>query len=307
MKCTVVICTHNRVNLLMRTIRFLNIAKRPERAAIKILVVANACTDDTTIALKNYIIRQVDNSEKLALDFEEEPIPGKSHALNRAINLVSEGFLVFVDDDHRVDSHFFGAIKSAINQYSSTGIFCGKIIPDWTGAEPSWIHEKGKYKIYPLPIPQYDLGNQQIQLGLGKKLPGGGNLIVRRNIFDKVGNFSVSLGPKGHNLSGSEDSDFILRAIKEVKNIQYIPSIIQYHFVDVDRLKLFYLIKKSFQRTRTLARIKDSGQKTVPHYLWRKLLEYIVMAFFSFNPQRRRFYLMRIASTSGEITGIRER
>ena len=306
MSFTVVICTHNRVNLLLRTIKSLNKAVRPKHVDIRILVIANACTDGTSTELKNYVFQKSENPENLPLEFEEEPITGKSHALNRAVNLVSKGFICFVDDDHRVDSHYFSAIDSAIKQFSSSAMFCGKIIPDWTGAEPSWIHDQGKYKVYPLPVPQYDLGDQPMPLGLGKKLPGGGNLVVRRNVFNKVGNFSISLGPKGHNLSGSEDSDFVLRALKDVEHIQYDPNIVQYHFVDIERLKLPYLIRKSFQRTRTLTRVNHPSRERIPLYLWRKFFDYSMGAFFAFNFQRLRFYLMRIASTTGEIIGRRE-
>ena len=138
------------------------------------------------------------------------------------------------------------------------------------------------------------------------KLPGGGNLIINRKVFNQVGNFSVGLGPKGHNLSGSEDSDFIRRVLKANITIQYIPEIIQYHYVDVDRLKFNYLVRKSFQRTRSLVKVKNPESQPVPPYLWRKLFIYTSHLLFSFNIQKMRFYAMRIASTLGEIVGLKE-
>jgi GT2 family glycosyltransferase len=42
----IVICTHNRVELLERTLASLNRARRP-RGHIEVLAIANACTDDT--------------------------------------------------------------------------------------------------------------------------------------------------------------------------------------------------------------------------------------------------------------------
>ena len=51
---TVMICTHNRVDLLERTIASLNSAARPENAQIDIFVVANACTDATHTFLDEY-------------------------------------------------------------------------------------------------------------------------------------------------------------------------------------------------------------------------------------------------------------
>ena len=50
---TVLICTHNRVELLQRAIRSLNAARRPT-LPVQILVAANACTDDTAAQMRAY-------------------------------------------------------------------------------------------------------------------------------------------------------------------------------------------------------------------------------------------------------------
>lgn len=299
---TVVICTHNRAVLLEKTIASINSAEQYSTYNISLLIIPNACSDETTQLLNNYIARQQDNDNLLQLRFDEEVIAGKSYALNRAIQLVEDGFICFVDDDHRVDANFFGAIANAIASYPDTLMFCGQIIPDWTGNEPEWIHDQGAFKIYPLPIPHYEMGNVPTQVNHSTKLPGGGNLIVNKQVFDKVGLFETALGPKGHNLEGSEDSDFVLRALNAGIVIQYIPDIIQYHYVDPDRLKLKYLLKKSFERTKSLAKVKLQTKEAIPLYLWRKLLSYIGGACFSFKMIKIRFYLMRITSTLGEIS-----
>ncbi|WP_198245559.1 glycosyltransferase [methane-oxidizing endosymbiont of Gigantopelta aegis] len=303
-KLTVVICTHNRSTLLLRVITSLNNAIFPYNASVSILVIANACTDDTVIQLKRY--QSIQNKKNLPLVFHEEPKPGKSNALNTAINMIGEGFMCFVDDDHRVDKNYFSAIISSIETYPKVKLFCGKIIPDWSGHEPDWIHDQGKYKIYPLPIPHFELGPHPVPVVQNMKLPGGGNLIVKRDVFNQVGVFSTKLGPQGHNLSGSEDSDFILRVLNAKMAIQYNPDIIQYHYVDEERLKFNYLIRKSFQRSRSLIKAKHPGSHPIPLYLWRKLFNYSFSLLFSFNLQRSRFYAMRIASTLGEIVGLKE-
>lgn len=305
MKLTVLICTHNRSELLMRTITSLNKALLPDDCIINILVIANACNDDTVIQLKNYLSEQ-NKKNNLPLIFSEEPKPGKSYALNHGLDIINDGFICFVDDDHRIEKNYFFSINKTIKQYPKVSIFCGQIIPDWTGNEPQWIHDQGKYKIYPLPIPHFVLGSKPILITRKTKLPGGGNLVIRKEVFNKIKGFSTDLGPKGHNLSGSEDSDFILRALDTDILIQYVPTIIQYHFVDLDRLKLSYLILKSFQRTRSFTLAHNPKRSPIPLYMWRKLFNYIFAILFSFNIPKIRFYLMRFASTSGEIIGLIE-
>lgn len=299
---TVVICTHNRSNLLFQTIDSLNRAIKLEKFPVEILVIANACSDSTVEKLEHYIQSRTD--EQLRLTYQEEPTAGKSYALNRAIRSVKKGFLCFIDDDHRVDQNFLSAIKSAIDELSEVQIFCGQIIPDWTGNEPKWLHETGQYKIYPFPIPQFTLGEKSIPITADSELPGGGDIVVHHSVFDSVGEFSTALGPSGHDLVGSEDSDFILRALAEGISIKYVPTIIQYHYVDEERLKFSYLVKKSYQRTKTLTQLKSSKSRSIPRYLWRKLAEYIIQGLFSLSGQRTRFFSMRVASTLGEIAGF---
>ena len=81
---TVLICTHNRSTLLLRTLHFLNIARRPQGWQVNTLVVTNACTDNSLESLEQF--RQ-QNKDGLPLNWIEEPTPGKSYALNSAYSL----------------------------------------------------------------------------------------------------------------------------------------------------------------------------------------------------------------------------
>lgn len=302
LKLTVVICSHNRANLLMQTIDSLNLALQPENCELAILVIANACRDKSTEQLQRYMALQ-QKAGSILLQYREEPRPGKSHALNLALKKVTDGYICFVDDDHRVDSHYLTAIVEVIKEYPGCPLFCGRIIPDWTGEEPAWVHVPGQYRIYPLPVPHFDLGSEALLMDESHSIPGGGNLIVDTALFKQVGGFNTELGPKGHNLLGSEDSDFILRALSARKELRYAPNITQYHYVDLERLKLRYLLQKCFQRTRSITLARHPKHSQPPRYLWRKLFEYSMQGLFCFSQNRVRFYMMRVASTLGEIVG----
>jgi hypothetical protein len=52
-----------------------------------------------------------------------------------------------------------------------------------------------------------------MDIGSQGRIRGGGSLVLRQGVFNRVGKFSIQLGPKGHNLAGSEDSDFMQRAL----------------------------------------------------------------------------------------------
>ena len=302
MKITVVICTYNRADLLLRTIDSINRAERPEGADLSILVVANACTDATTDRLDAYR-QHIKNANGLPLRYLEEKTPGKSHALNRAIHEIDDGYICFIDDDHRLDRGYLLAVVEAIEKHPEITLFCGRVIPDWQGDEPQWLHEKGKYRLYPSPVPNFDLGREVRHLSAETPLPGGGNLIVARGVFQRTGGFSTRFGPRGGSLFGSEDSDFVLRALNSGEKMLYQPAILQYHYVDPARLTMAYLLAKSFQRNRSMTLAYNPGRSWVPVYLWKKLLLYALRGISCFDRAGVRFYATRCASILGEMAG----
>lgn len=305
MEINIVICTHNRSHLLAKTLTSLNDVERPSDTNITIIVVANACSDSTGQLLSDYR-KTATKNQWLPLEWVEERKLGKSNALNRALSTISGGILCFVDDDHRIDPGYFHAVVNAIHRYPEGSLFCGKVIPDWTGREPKWVHDTGRYRIYPFPVPHFELGDQPCTLTKDSRIPGGGNLFARRELFDRVGGFSCHLGPQGHNLLGGEDSDFVLRALRSGEKVQYVPDLVQFHYADLNHLTLPYIIRKSFQRSRSITLARLTQKTKTPMYLWRKLLNYCVTLVFSFSRDRARFYLVRISSILGELQAFRE-
>ena len=300
---TILICTHNRADLLQKALASLNRARRPA-IPVQILVAANACSDATPAQMRTYQAQQSAN-HWLPLRVIEVATPGKSHALNEAIPQIETGLIALVDDDHRVDENYLTAIEQAAAAWPDAGLYCGRILPDWDGSEPAWVHDEGPYRIYPLPVPRYDQGDtpRAVTAEHGP-IPGGGNLVVRRRVFELAGQFSTELGPHGHDLGGGEDSEYVLRALARGERCQYVPDIVQHHYVDTARLRLGYLLKKSYQRTRSTARIHGGG--SVPLYMWRKLAEYGFHSLFGLSWAKRRFYWVRTAAALGEIRGRSE-
>jgi glycosyltransferase involved in cell wall biosynthesis len=295
----VLICTHNRAGLLERTLDHIDLASCPAGAEIRVLVTANACRDATHELLQARANGQA--PDRYRVRFIEEPTPGKSNALNTAIPQLRGDIIAMVDDDHRVDTGYFCAIAEAVRRFPEATMYCGKILPDWTGLEPAWVHDLSAYAIYPLPIPHYDLGDETLNIGEEGRLPGGGNLVLKREVFGRVGEFSIELGPRGHNLAGGEDTDFVQRALDGGERIAYYPGIVQYHVVEDERLTLSYLLEKSFQRSFSATRINVGGHKGVPRYLWRKLASYGFRALTSLYWPEKRFYMVRVAAALGEF------
>lgn len=307
---TVLISTHNRAELLGRTLRYLNEARRPEDCRVEIRVVANACVDDTHRSLAGYVesadrFSGPESARPLPMQWLAEPTPGKSHALNRAIPLLQTEWIAFVDDDHRIDASYLERVCSATQAFPDVDVFCGRILPDWDGTEPRWVHDGGPYRIYPLPVPRYDLGDKPVASPQETATPGGGNWIVRRDLLTRIGPFSTAYGPVGRGLEGSEDKEWMWRAIAAGARVLYVPDIVQYHYVDPDRLKTAYLMRKAFERSAGAVRLSGDtvGAGAVPAYMIRKAGSNLLALVTSGTTEKRRFHLVRLAASLGEIKG----
>jgi GT2 family glycosyltransferase len=308
-RLTVLICTHDRAGLLMRTLASLNGAGRPPGWDVDVLVAANACRDDTHARLDDYR-RQAAARGWLPLQWFAEPVPGKSNALNSALPRADSDLIAFVDDDHRVHEDYLAAICRAAERHPEAALFCGRILPDWDGREPPWVHDTGPYRIYPLPVPRFDQGDEPFELTPDRAIPGGGNLAIRTPWAARIGPFDTAMGPTGHDLGGAEDLDWVLRGQRLGARLRYVPDMVQYHYVDTARLTLGYVMKKAYKRTASTVRLEEPGTATasgaVPRYVYRKLAEYALRAGTSLGTARRRYYLVRTAAALGELAGYRQ-
>ena len=305
---TILIASHNRVEMLGRALQHINEARRPPEWKIDILVAANACTDRTHQILDRYVLGRASPGQeqsRLPLRWVAEPRAGKSHALNCAMPLLVSEYSAFVDDDHRVDAGYLESVCKAAETYAEADIICGRILPDWDGSEPAWVHDEGPFRIYPLPVPRYDLGERPMRSPQDKTTPGGGNLVLRTSLFDRVGDFSAAFGPVGRGLGGAEDHEWVLRAIAAGAIVQYVPDIVQYHYVDQTRLRVRYLVQKAYERSASAVRLMGTGSARglVPPYMIRKAAKYAFAAATATGEQQRRFYLVRLAASLGEMKG----
>lgn len=301
----ILICTHNRVELLARVLASLNQAARPSGWSVQMLVVANACTDGTHDLLEDYRLA-CKSTGSMTLEWFVEPTPGKSHALNSAISRLTSDVVAFVDDDHRVDAGFLVNVCRAAETHLEATLFCGRILPDWDGSEPAWVHDTGPYRIYPLPVPRFDLGSVGREINAEIAVPGGGNLFLRGTLLKQVGLFAVELGPIGHNLGGAEDIDWVLRALDLGARLRYVPEVVQHHYVDNERLSFRYILAKAFERSASSVRLHRAHGGGVPLYMYRKLFGYFISALSAWSNARRRFYWVRLAASLGEIKGHRQ-
>lgn len=298
----VVICTHNRKDLLLQTLRTLDASltgdTQDSTQHCALLVVLNNCSDDSAAALAALAASRP--ADAAPLYWLEESRPGKSHALNAAIAASTHPLLAFVDDDQLVEAGFVTAILSGARKFPQDKLFCGRLMPAWDGREPAWVHAQAPYHVPIRPFPEFDLGTTDFLLAADARMPSGGNLVVRREVFNVVGIFNTALGPTGHNLLGGEDHEFLARAITAGYLPRYLPDMRQLHTIDPARMETGYTLRKSFLRSRSSAMIHHPDQALRPFMIF-KFFGHIMRALLTFDENRRFYFMVRAAASLGEL------
>ena len=131
---TVAICTHNRARLLDETLASLAACARPQRHELEILVIANACTDDSESVVERH-------SRRLPVRAIVEPQAGLSHARNTAIQHARGNHILWTDDDVRVSAGWLTAYERAFAAWPDAKVFGGAVQPVFENGPPPWLAE----------------------------------------------------------------------------------------------------------------------------------------------------------------------
>jgi GT2 family glycosyltransferase len=189
--------------------------------------------DDSLVA---YYRKRLHSPVKLVVS----DVFGLSAARNMGIRSSNSEFVAFIDDDAVADPDW---LKNLVNNFGDSSVIGvgGRIIPVWPSENPNWFPEElywivgCSYK--GLPTKKASIRN-----------PIGCNMAFRRIIFEKVGYFSVETGRVGNKLMGHDDTEFGIRASKEIREtkILYDPYATVYHRVSKNRVSVKYLMKRSY-------------------------------------------------------------
>jgi len=103
----------------------------------------------------------------------------------------------------------------------------------------------------------FDQG-KEVKILEAKNYPGTGHTIIKKELYERYGNYNTELGRKGTSLIGAEDKDMFNRLKNNNIVCYYLPDIPIYHHIPPNKMtdeffhKLTYSIGKS-ERIRTKA------------------------------------------------------
>jgi GT2 family glycosyltransferase len=204
--------------------------------------------------------------------------PGKSAVMNEAIRAACGQILAFLDDDVSVDPGWLQAIDDFLKNNSFV-VAQGVIrVPSPEAEDPQTKRLLDRYHT----ISRLEYGPEKQSLSS----LNGANLVILREIFDKVGFFDERLGPGA--AGTSEDVDLARRIVRAGLKIGYIHDAIVYHRVDPARLTDEYF--KSLHRRQGLSRfvLENRGIARIAASLLRSFLQYCVYSLFGGERKRYR-------------------
>jgi GT2 family glycosyltransferase len=219
MKLSVIVATRNRAPHLGPCLD--SIAAAFERSALfddaEIVIADNGSTDETPNVLKAWAAANTARLVPVA-----EPRPGKSRALNRAIEAASGELLAFTDDDCRLLPEYVNDLLRHDAADAELVLRGGRI-------------ELGDPTDLPLTIntaPTRGRWSLAMNSARHNALTGkinGCNMMMRRALIERIGGFDEDFGP-GSKIASGDDTEFVYRAYTAGVPIEYVPDMAVAHF-----------------------------------------------------------------------------
>lgn len=244
---SLIISTYNRSESLLRTLGSVVRQSAPAEEW-ECIVVDNNSTDSTATRFAEFAALY----PALNLRLVHESKQGLSHARNRGIAESHGEIIAIIDDDETINRDFISSYISLFTNYPTADAAGGRIIAAYDEGRPRWM---SPYVERPIANPM-DFGNEIKPFPEGR-IPGGGNMALRRTTFERIGGFDPALGRTAGSLIGGEENDLFerLRLAKGV--IYYAPNSVIWHHIPPQKLTSEYRRNLAYKvgiTQRTMAR-----------------------------------------------------
>lgn len=231
MLISVAICTWNRARLLSSTLAHMASTLRvPSAAQWELLVVDNACTDETDDVIASF-------GDRLPMRRLFEPRQGLAHARNRAVAEAAGDVVVWTDDDVLVDADWLEAYRDAFRRWPACDVFGGPIEPWFPAGCPEWLAEAWPLVRIAYAVLDPGPAPEAITLDL---LPCGANMAVRAEALRRF-TFDARLGHVGHTRGGGEETSVLRAMLNSGSTGRWVPGARVRHLVPEERQTVEYL------------------------------------------------------------------
>ena len=222
---SIIVCTHNRAPLLAGALASLRELATDGKFTYEIVVIDNASTDETP-----QVIAAAVEQSRITVRGVRENEKGIVPARNRGLAEARGRWIAFFDDDQLADPRWLAELYRGAQQ---------KQCPVVGGAVHLSLPPGCRRRLAPIVrtlLGEAILADQPLRYG-GRLIPGCGNIMVEREVFDEVGGFERTVDGRG------EDTDLFVRIERAGISAWYCPTAIVHHLTPPERLETGYLLK----------------------------------------------------------------
>jgi glycosyltransferase involved in cell wall biosynthesis len=259
MRYSIVICTHNRCQVLARALRSQAEVRTPEGASVELIVVDNASADDT-----RRVVEAFAGAAPFPVRCITEPRLGHSFALNKGTVAATGDVIVFTDDDALPKQHWLRQIDLVFRRSQADWVF-GRVFPVWPAEQPSWFSPQlNRY------FALLDYGPDPFVVSDRKHTFFGVNHACRRSAIESLGGYRTDRGIYGGNGMGlgvGNDVDLFERALDAGMKIVYDPAIEVGHMIPASRATKTYNRRTVWLNTRNFYQHLRNHPPKVPWLL----------------------------------------
>ena len=236
LRLSLVIATYNRADSLLTALQSV-VEQDAPKDQWECVVVNNNSTDDTAARFKEFAEAHPD----VTLRMVDEVRQGLSYARNRGIGESVGEYIAIIDDDERIAPEFISSYISLFDSTPDAVAAGGPIVAEYPSGRPRWMS-----CFTERPIANTMYFGDKVRLFPAGRIPGGGNMALRRDAVRRYGVFDTSLGYVGESLVGGEESDLFERLRIADAKYYYVPKAVMYHIIPKEKLTKEYLSRLSY-------------------------------------------------------------
>jgi GT2 family glycosyltransferase len=226
---SIIVVTYNREEMLDNALQSLIVQEIDDGILCEILVVDNASTDNT-----KRIVEVASKRSSIPIRYIFENRKGVAQARNRGIKESYGNWIAFFDDDQVAEPDWIKELYKYAIKTEAECVGGARRIKVTDG-------ESFKLPIYCRLLLGETVGREKEERCGRKIFISSGNILIRKKLFDIIGNFDESMEFKG------SDLDFFRKVRLAGFEAWYTPKAVVHHVTPSYRLKRDYLERTSLR------------------------------------------------------------